>query len=148
MNLGIKRDYCGDIISDGERWQIFLAEETENYMINQIEKIGRVSVRLEPRNYTEIILPKDEWTEEMLTVSSLRLDNLVSNVYNISRARSKQLIEANKVKLNWREENHVDLVVDILDVVSVRGYGRIQLWKIEGKTKKEKVRITVGVLRK
>jgi RNA-binding protein YlmH len=148
LSVGIRRDFFGDIISDGERWQIFLAKETENFVTGQVEKIGKISVRLEERSYTDILLPKDDWTQEFSTISSLRLDNLISSVYNISRTRSKQLIDAKKVRVNWTEETRGDFQVELLDVVSVRGFGRIQLQGIEGKTKKDKIRVTLGVLRK
>jgi RNA-binding protein YlmH len=148
LSVGIRRDYFGDIVSDGERWQIFLAKETENYVTNQVDKIGKISVRLEERDYTDIIVPKDEWEVEGTTISSLRLDNLIANVYNISRTRAKQMIDAKKVKVNWTEETRSDFQVDLLDVISVRGFGRIQLQVVEGKTKKDKIRVTLGVLRK
>ncbi|MBL1223817.1 YlmH family RNA-binding protein [Enterococcus sp. BWR-S5] len=148
MNTGIKRQYFGDIISDGEHWQIFLAEETMNFVIAQVDKIGKIAVRLEERKYTEIIVPKDEWTSERVTVSSMRLDNLISTVYNISRQRSKQLIESGKVKINWAENLRPDFPLELLDIVSIRGFGRIQIQELEGKTKKEKYRLLLGVLRK
>ena len=148
VSTGIRREYFGDIISDGEKWQVFISEETMNFITAQIEKIGKIAVRLEPRNYTEIILPKDEWSLERTTVSSLRLDNLISTVYNISRQRSKQLIESGKVKINWAENTRPDFPLELLDIVSVRGFGRIQIQELEGKTKKDKYRLLLGVLRK
>ncbi|MCG4308130.1 RNA-binding protein, partial [Enterococcus lactis] len=36
----------------------------------------------------------------------------------------------------------------LLDIISVRGYGRVQIQELEGKTKKEKYRVLFGVLRK
>lgn len=148
LGTGMKRDYFGDIITDGEHWQVMLCDHTTNYITGQLDKIGKVSVRLEEINYTQLIHPKDEWALETATLSSLRLDNLIAGVYNISRQRAKQLVDGKKVKLNWREETRSDFVVDLMDVISVRGYGRIQLQTIEGTTKKEKIRITYGVLRK
>ncbi|MBP1045385.1 RNA-binding protein [Enterococcus sp. BWM-S5] len=148
MSTGMKRQYFGDIISDGEQWQVFLAEETMNFVIAQVDKIGKIAVRLEERKYTEIIVPKDEWTIEQVTVSSMRLDNLISTVYNISRQRSKQLIESGKVKINWAENIRPDFPLELLDIVSIRGFGRIQVQELEGKTKKEKYRLLLGVLRK
>nr|WP_246601391.1 RNA-binding protein [Enterococcus alishanensis] len=148
MSSGIKRDYFGDIISDGERWQVFLSKETANYVETQVTKIGKVTVHLEERPYTDIILPKDSWTEETDTTSSLRLDTIISTVYNISRQRSKQLVESGKVKVNWTVNERPDYVLDLLDVISVRGFGRIQIQGLEGKTKKEKIRLRLGVLRK
>lgn len=119
MSTGMKRQYFGDIISDGEQWQVFLAEETMNFVIAQVDKIGKIAVRLEERKYTEIIVPKDEWTIEQVTVSSMRLDNLISTVYNISRQRSKQLIESGKVKINWAENIRPDFPLELLDIVSI-----------------------------
>lgn len=81
-------------------------------------------------------------------MSSLRVDVVISNVFNISRQRSKQLIESNKVKLNWMEMQRADFVLDLLDIVSIRGFGRLQIRAIEGTTKKEKIRLSLGVLRK
>lgn len=148
MSAGMRRDYFGDIISDGERWQVFLARETSNYIESQITKIGRVTVHLEEKPYTEIIVPKDSWSEENATASSLRLDVIISTVYNISRQRSKQLVETGKVKVNWSVNERSDYLLDLLDVISIRGFGRIQIQAIEGKTKKEKIRLRLGVLRK
>ena len=56
------------------------------------------------------------------------------------------MIEAGKVKLNWAEQLRPDFELGLLDIVSVRGYGRIQIKEIEGKTKKDKWRIQFGVL--
>ncbi|SJZ61890.1 RNA-binding protein YlmH, contains S4-like domain [Pilibacter termitis] len=148
LSIGVKREYFGDIITDGERWQIFLANETKHYVATQIEQIGKISVRLTEQDYTQLLLPKEDWEEEMTTLSSLRLDNFISNVYNISRTRAKQLVDSGKVKLNWSEESRSDTQIELMDVISVRGHGRIQLRGIEGKTKKEKIRVTLGVLRK
>jgi len=148
LSTGMKRDYFGDIITDGTRWQVMLSEHTKNYIVQELTQIGKISVRLEERNYTDILLPKDEWLEESTTLSSLRLDNLIATVYNISRQRSKQLVDSGKVKLNWKEVTRSDLQIELLDVISIRGFGRIQLKTVEGKTKKEKIRISYGVLRK
>lgn len=148
IGSGVKRELFGDIISDGENWQVFVAKEVYSYVQLQVNKIGNVSVRLEEENYTKILIPKDGWTEERTTVSSLRLDTVISGVFNISRQRSKQLIETGKIKVNWTETLRPDFVLDLLDIVSIRGFGRLQIQGIEGTTKKEKVRLLLGVLRK
>ena len=148
MGTGVKREYFGDIISDGENWQVFVAKEVASYVQLQVDKIGKIAVRLEERPYTAILRPLDAWTSEKSTVSSLRLDSIISSVYNISRQRSKQLIESGKIKVNWTEETRPDFLLDLLDIVSVRGFGRIQIQDMEGMTKKEKIRLSLGVLRK
>ena len=56
-------------------------------------------------------------------MSSLRLDSVISAVFNISRQRSKQLIESGKVKVNWTETTRPDFALDLLDIVSIRDLG-------------------------
>ncbi|HBI2001246.1 TPA: RNA-binding protein [Enterococcus faecalis] len=148
MNVGVRREAFGDIISDGDKWQVFIAQEVAGFVVNQVDKIGKITVRLEERDYTQILIPKDGWQEERTTMSSLRLDSVISVVFNISRQRSKQLIESGKVKVNWTETTRPDFALDLLDIVSIRGFGRLQIQELEGKTKKEKFRVLLGVLRK
>ncbi len=148
IGTGVKREFFGDIISDGENWQVFIAKEVHSFVELQVTKMGNVTVRLETRDYTQILVPKDGWSEERTTVSSLRLDTVISNVFNISRQRSKQLIESGKIKVNWTETVRPDFLLDLLDIVSIRGFGRLQIQGLEGATKKEKIRLLLGVLRK
>ena len=148
MSTGVKREFIGDIITDGSRWQVFIKDSMANYIVNQVDKIGSFGVRFEKIAYTDLLIPTNEWQEESLTVSSLRIDNIISTVYNISRQRAKQVVESNRVKINWVETERVDYVVDYLDIISVRKLGRIQILEEHGKTKKDKVRLSIRVLRK
>lgn len=148
LNCGIKRDYFGDIITDGDNWQVLIEKEMCRFIINQVTKIGNTSVRLIEIDNGDILIPIDEMKNETLTASSLRLDALVSEVYNISRQRSKQLIEGGQVKVNWVINEKPDYPLDTLDIVSVRKYGRFQLLEDLGLTRKERNRLSVGVFRK
>ncbi|MDE1547927.1 RNA-binding protein [Jeotgalibaca caeni] len=148
IGSGMKREMFGDIMTNGEQWQFFVAHHVHNYIESQLTKIGKVTVRLEEKSYTDLIMPTDDWTIESGTVSSLRADTVISSVYNISRQRAKELITSGKVKLNWAPFERADFELGLLDILSIRGYGRIQLRAIEGKSKKDKWRIEFGVLRK
>lgn len=146
MGSGIKRETIGDIITDSDRWQFFAEEAILLFLLPSIVKVGKISIQLEEVDYTDIVLPKDAWEERDEIVSSLRLDTVLSAVFNISRQKSKELISSNKVKINWNETDRPDTVLSIFDVVSIRGYGRLRIQSIEGKTKKEKIRLRMGVL--
>lgn len=148
VGAGLKREMFGDIMSDGAKWQFFVARAVRDFILSQVTKIGKTTVRLELRNYTDLLVPIDDWTVEHDTVSSLRIDTLISAVYNISRQRAKELVAGGKVKLNWAVYDRPDFELGIRDILSVRGYGRIQIREIEGKSKKDKWRVELGVLRK
>lgn len=147
-STGLRREFFGDIISDGERWQFFVNQEVANFVEQQLTKIDNFTVKLVPRNYTEVILPKDDWDREEMTVSSLRVDAVIASVFNISRQRAKLLIDSGKVKINWSETRRGDFVLELKDIISIRGFGRIQLQEINGMSKKGKYKVELGVLRK
>ena len=148
LSSGVRREFFGDIISDGERWQFMINKEIASFVVNQLTKIGSLTVRVEEISYTKLLVPKDSWQIEQTTVSSLRVDTVISAVFNISRQRAKVLIESGKVKINWIETERSDFTLALLDIISIRGFGRIQLKEIAGKTKKDKQRVQIGVLRK
>lgn len=148
MSTGLKREFIGDIITDGERWQVFLKRSISNYATSQIDKISSFGVRFDKKALQDLLVPIEEWVEESTTVSSLRIDNIISTVYNISRQRAKVIVESKKVKINWTETERPDFVLEYLDIMSVRGLGRVQILDMEGKTKKDKIRLNYRILRK
>ncbi|MGH2152979.1 RNA-binding protein, partial [Enterococcus faecalis] len=44
------------------------------------------------------------------------------------------------------ETTRPDFALDLLDIVSIRRFGRLQIQELERKTKKEKFRVLLGVL--
>ena len=105
-------------------------------------------VIINEKEYTELILPIDHWTYTTAIVSSLRLDTLIASIFHISRQRSKELVESGNVKVNWAEEIRPDFMIELLDIISIRRYGRIQIKNIEGRTKKDKIKLEIGLLEK
>ena len=71
---------------------------------------------------------------------------MLASAFNLSRQKSKELIASNKVKVNWNETSRPDTTLGIFDVISIRGFGRLKLKSIEGKTRKEKIRLELDVL--
>ena len=148
VGLGIDRDQLGDIISNGERWQLLVNKQMLSYLKHNFQKVGKISIRIEERDYPDLIIPIDHWSYTTAIVSSLRLDTLIASIFHISRQRSKELVEGNKVKVNWAEEIRPDFMIELLDIISIRGYGRIQIKNIEGRTKKDKIKLDIGLLEK
>lgn len=142
----MKRELFGDIISDGERWQFFVERSLIGFIQSQVGRVGKAKVTIEEQEYTEILLPKDSWTLQTETVSSMRLDTVIAAVFNLSRQRAKEAIQAQKVKVNWTVMDRPDFELGILDVVSVRKRGRLQVKNILGMSKKGKIRLELGVL--
>lgn len=146
MSLGMKRDIFGDILEKEDIWQFFVEASMKDYLSTQIEKIGKVNVMLEELPLADAILTHIDWVEKAITVSSLRLDVLIAASHNISRQKAKQLVQGGLVRVNWKTIENADFLCVAEDIISVRGYGRIKLMETNGKSKKDKDKITIGYL--
>jgi RNA-binding protein YlmH len=144
MSLGLKRGKFGDILFEGERIQFFAAREVSDYIKDNLESIGRAGVKLKELDMQAAISSEEKWAEDELTVSSLRLDTIVSGIHHLSRQKSQLYIQQGLVKVNWTLIENTSFECDQGDLISVRGHGRAKIMSIEGKTKKEKWRIHVG----
>jgi RNA-binding protein YlmH len=144
MSLGLKRGKFGDILMKDGRVQFFAAAEIRDYIKNNLESIGKASIRLKEQSLDEAITTDDLWAEQVTTVSSLRLDTIISGVHNISRQKSQLFIQQGLVKVNWTSIENVSFECAEGDLLSVRGHGRVKILSIEGRTKKDKWRIVVG----
>lgn len=147
-NSGLEREVLGDIITDSQRWQIIVQKNISDYLLQQVKRIGKINVNLEEKNLAERLVPNNDWELETVFTSSLRIDTMIATVYNISRNRVKELINAKKVQLNWMVLTKPDTELGALDIVSVRGFGRIKLGAVLGRSKRGKLRCEVAVIRK
>ena len=144
MSLGLKRGKFGDILMKDGRVQFFTATEISDYIKINLESIGRASIRLKELALEKAIKTDELWMEQDITVSSLRLDTIISGIHHISRQKSQLYIQQGLVKVNWTSiENHSFECAEG-DLLSVRGYGRVKILSIEGRTKKDKWRIVAG----
>ena len=76
-------------------------------------------------------------------MASLRIDSAISECYGLSRTISSKLIEADKVKLNYKVITNSSKAIKQGDLISVRGYGRFIIEEVIGETRKGRVRIQI-----
>ena len=72
------------------------------------------------------------------------MDRLLATVLKQSRAQALKLIEADRVKVNYRLVSNVSDNLAIGDMVSIRGYGRFTLLTDNGLTKNGKYKLTLS----
>ncbi len=140
VGLGIKRETLGDIIIKDNKGYLFCLESISEFIINNLTKVKHTSVSCSLCNE----LPKSalpEPKEQVIIVSSLRLDVAISSVYDLSRSKSAALIDGEKVFINGKLTNSTSKNIEIGETISVRGYGRFRYIDILGGTKKGRTRI-------
>ncbi|MBR7927192.1 RNA-binding protein [Aerococcaceae bacterium zg-ZUI334] len=148
LSTGIDRQRIGDIMTDGTYWQLILDDTISEFIKTNVTKIGNVGVHLENIEIDSLLISNEQWEIETIISSSMRLDALLSKVYNISRQRAKEAVAAGYVKMNFAEMSRGDIEVKLNDIVSLRKYGRFWVKSVDGVTKKDNYRLTVHVLSK
>lgn len=142
MGLGITRESVGDILVSEGKTIIFLAKNVESFVLSQLQKVGRVGVKIKAVDNTEVTIQK-KYEILIGTVASLRLDCIISMICSTGRKESKDLILGKAVSLN--HQTCQNIAKDILqgDNISVRGYGKFILEEIGNSTKKGRIHIKI-----
>nr|WP_263313576.1 RNA-binding protein [Mammaliicoccus sp. Marseille-Q6498] len=145
MSLGIDRNQLGDIIVN-DKIQFVLTKRFESYIMLELTKIKGAGIKLSSIPFENMIQSNENWLTHDTTVSAMRLDVIVKHVTNTSRTISKKLIDGKRVKVNHREINAVDFIVEENDLLSIKGYGRAMIIANYGQSKKGKLRIKYRTL--
>lgn len=140
LSLQIKREMVGDILTD-EGYAVVFVHNAAAELVRGISKIGRVGVCSEDGITRP--LPVQQTKRIETTVSSLRLDCIVSAAVNISRERSASLIKSGMVNADFSPCLNVSSEVRENTVISVRGSGRYRLSEISGETRKGRIRVVI-----
>ena len=73
----------------------------------------------------------------------MRLDAVVSKVYNISRSETQGKIENGLLKLNYRIVDKPASEVKEDSLISLRSFGRVKIKEVTGTTQKGNLRLKV-----
>ncbi len=144
LGLGIKRDRIGDIHVHETFAHVVVCEEIADYLDVHLRQVHRSSVLTDVLPLTEL-LPVSQTLEEIgLTVASMRLDGIASDVYRISRTKIVEPIRAGRCRVNWKTEEDPSQQLHEGDVVSFKGFGRFKVLEVDGVTKKGRIRVKIG----
>lgn len=143
LNLGIQRSAIGDIrIHQGTAY-VFCKEEVASFVVDNFFTVARTSVDCQILEEIKEI-PSQEYLIWERSVSSLRLDNIVTAMTGLSRSRAVPLIRQGLVTADHAEQNSVSFPCRDGMVFSIRGYGKFRLFfKAEDYTRKGKQKITI-----
>ncbi|MBU5440366.1 RNA-binding protein [Tissierella sp. MSJ-40] len=146
LHLGIKRSKIGDILIHGNYVEVIVKKEISDFLLLNLDRVSNEKVKICIVSLDQISPSKIDYKEIKLTLSSFRLDVLISSTYNLSRQESQNIIKSGKVKVNWEPIDKSSKDLEEGDIVSVKGYGRCILYSIEGFSKKGRIKSTVRIL--
>ncbi len=92
LSLGIKREKIGDIIIHENFCQVIVSFDICDFILMNLEKVSNNNVKLKEISREDIIYSKPKYKDVSFTVTSSRIDCIISGLYNISRQESSKLI--------------------------------------------------------
>lgn len=141
MGCGIRRETVGDIYVGTGSCDFLVTSEMLSYVLDNLLSAGRTRLHLEPISMDALAIPRQTVREIRDTVSSLRLDSIVGSGFNMARGKASELIAAGKVSLNDLPCTKADKLLIEGDKISARGFGKIILRQVGGRTKKDRISI-------
>lgn len=145
LSLGIDRRKIGDIVI-GERNFVLCKKEIANFIELNLKRINNFKVNPSKIALTNLIVSRETSKHKKVSLTSLRLDVYISQVYNLPRKDSLEYIKKGLVKVNHKPILVASYKIDEGDMVSVRGKGRTSLIAIQGTSKKGRINVDLEIL--
>ncbi|MCM1193413.1 MAG: YlmH/Sll1252 family protein [Butyrivibrio sp.] len=146
MNLGIDRSTIGDIRVGEKQAYLFCQDTMGEFICENLNKVRHTNVKCSiTENAGESVREEPEIV--CVQVQSLRVDGVLSKVYNMSREKSLELFRAGKVFVNGRLCENNARTLKAGDIVNARGYGKFRLEEGARETRKGKLAIEAAVYR-
>ena len=143
MGAGIQRETVGDILVEKGRCLFFTTQEMAPYILDNLRSAGRTVLHLKQVPLEGLPLPEPEFQEIQDTLSSLRLDSVISSGFRIGRSLAADYIRSGKAAIDGLPCEKPDKLVSEGSKISVRGLGKVRLYRVNGKTKKDRISITI-----
>ena len=143
MGLGLTREKIGDILVSDQSADIVVSQSVADHLLREWTAAGRTALHVTEIGADELHVPVQQTKVLRDTVSSLRLDSVLSVGFSTSRGKASEAVESGRVQVNWTDCQKPDRLLRQGDVISVRGAGKCKLTEVGGATKKGRVFITV-----
>lgn len=140
MSLGFKRDYLGDLIIKDNVCYSITTKEFFKIISDNISHINKIPVSIS--EVTSLEIPEFNFKEIINTISSLRLDSIVSAcIPTLSRNEATLLIEKGDILVNYITIKDKSFNIKEKDIISIKKYGKYIFEQTLNITKKDKIKI-------
>jgi len=144
MNLGIERSTIGDIKAGEKEAYLFCLESIAPFICDNLEQVRHTRVRCQVTEDAAQI-PEEKPVTVGIQVQSLRVDAVLSKVYNMSREKSLELFRAGRVYVGGRLCENNARSVKPGETVNARGYGKFKVMGEPRETRKGRLAVDVAV---
>lgn len=144
IKLGVKREKVGDIIVDNDGADIIVDKDISKFLLENLSELTRFSkseITIEEIVNLRTVEVRRE--EREIIVSSLRMDNVISELARCSRNKALDIINMERVFVNFQCETKKTKQIKTGDMVTIRGKGRFYIKELVGQTKSGRVIVKI-----
>ena len=143
LGLGIERRLTGDILVRENGADIFIVPDIADFLLKEYCQAGRTPVRTELVSAGEVIIPEMRFEIIRDTVSSVRLDSVVSTAFRLSRGNAAEAIRRGLVSVNHVECLKTDTKIEEGSALVLKGKGKAVLEEIGDESRKNRTWIRI-----
>lgn len=144
MKIGIKREKIGDILVDENGADIIINKDIEKFLLLNLSDLTRFSKskieKIDIENLRKLEIKKEEI---LATVSSMRLDNIVSEIAKCSRNKANEIIMQERVFVNFEVVTKNTKIIKENDLITIRGKGRFKVLELVHNTRKGRIIVKI-----
>lgn len=140
MGLSIDRKLVGDIFCYHDDYYILVNERISDLIIQDIHRIKHTEVIISKFDEGDLKIER-EYEQRFSTVSSLRLDCIISEMNNCSRSQAQELIKNGLIFHNSRQIFHNSTNCNAGDIISIRHVGKFRIVEFGGLSRKGKYKL-------
>lgn len=142
LSLGIERNKIGDLLVDNNTCYVPVHEEVEDFIIYNLNRISKVICNVKVVDDFEF-LPRVNFEEVVVLVSSLRIDGIVSKIINISRSKAQAMIEQGRVLIDYVKIKDKSYELKGQERITIRGFGKFIVGNSVGNSKSGRIKIII-----
>jgi RNA-binding protein YlmH len=143
MSLGIKREKFGDLVIENNICYGAVGIDICEYIKYNLEMIADCPCSVEFIEEYDHIVPKRAFSEKVIIINSLRVDSILSEICNLSRANAVKLVNSGRILVNYDLCVAKDKEIKTNDIITVRGIGKYKMGSVLGVTQKKRIKINV-----
>lgn len=145
IKLGIKREKIGDIVIHENGADILILKDIEKFLYTNILTLKRFqNSKVEIVSLENISNKIQNMQETKIIVSSLRLDNIVSEICKTSRSKANNIISSERVFVNSECIVKNTKMIKENDKITIRGKGKFFINQVLDQTKKGRIPIIIN----
>ncbi len=141
--LGIRREMIGDILVTDRGADIIVMKEIEEFILMNYDKAGRTQLSTECIPLEKLYVPRKDTLRIKDTVASMRLDNVISSAFGISRVKASEAVKTGVVFVNSLQCEKADMQINEGDILVLRGKGKAVLSEVGRKTRKNRTAVVI-----